>query len=224
MGVFDRFFAPSPFKGLHEHSKKVHECVELLRPLVDALLAEDWARIEQLHQRMSKTEHQADVLKTQIRDELTKLHFLSVGHEELSRFLAFQDDVADMAEDFSVLLLLRKTRIPQELRGDFQAFVAQVIAVSERLLALAEELATVAETAFTGREADNVLKAIEGISEGEYQADLLALKFARHVYAMEDQLDPITIFFLDKYCQTLGAVANNAERVAKYLRLIIRKR
>ncbi len=33
MGVIDRFFAPSPFVKLHEHSKKVHECVKLLRPL-----------------------------------------------------------------------------------------------------------------------------------------------------------------------------------------------
>ena len=224
MGVFERFFAPSPFKGLHEHSKKVHKCVELLEPLVEALLNEQYDRIEKLHNEMSRTEHEADVVKNEIRDQIHKLRFISVGHDEIVSFLAYQDDIADRAEDFAVLLLLRKTRIPEELREDFQNFVKQVIAVSERLMALAEELSVLAESAFAGKEVDNALKGVDEISEGEWLADRLARRFAQHIYSIEDKLDPITIFFLDKYCKTLGQIANNAERTAKYLRLIIRKR
>jgi uncharacterized protein Yka (UPF0111/DUF47 family) len=41
---------------------------------------------------------------------------------------------------------------------------------------------------------------------------------------MEDKLDPITIMFLDKYCKKLSEVSNNAEKTAKYLRIIIRKK
>ncbi|UCG56917.1 MAG: TIGR00153 family protein [Phycisphaerales bacterium] len=224
MGVLDRFFAPSPFVKLHEHAKKVHECVELLRPLTQALLAEDYGKIEQLHNQMSKTEHEADEIKTDLRDKLAKLYFLSVGQHELSRFLAYQDDVADAAEDFAVVLLLRKTKIPTELQADFLAFVEQVIAVSEHLLGLEGELSNLAEAAFTGEEAENVLLGIAKIGEEEWNADRLGRKFARHFYSMEDKLDPITVFFFDKYCNRLSAVANNAEKTAKYLRLIVRKK
>ena len=42
--------------------------------------------------------------------------------------------------------------------------------------------------------------------------------------AVQEKLDPITILFFDKYCKTLSAVANNAEKTAKYLRLVIRKK
>jgi predicted phosphate transport protein (TIGR00153 family) len=224
MALLGKFFAPSPFVQLHEHAKKVHECVELLRPLADALLTEDYEKIEELHNLMSKTEHEADEIKTRLRDELAKLYFLSVGQHELSRFLAYQDDIADAAEDFAVVLLLRKTKLPDELKADFTAFVAQVIAVSEHLLALESELSTLAEAAFTGQEAQNVLKAIEKIGEEEWQADRLERKFARHFYSLEKKIDPITIIFLDKYCRTLSAVSNNAEKTAKYLRLIIRKK
>ncbi len=224
MGVLDRFFAPSPFVKLHEHSKKVHECVELLHPLANALLAEDYEKIEELHNLMSKTEHEADQIKTKLRDNITKLYFLSVGRQELSQFLAYQDDVADAAEDFAVVLLLRKTKIPEELQADFLAFVKQVINVSEQLMALAEKLSTLAEAAFSGQEAQDVLKGVEKISEEEWKADRMERKFARHFYSMEDKLDPITIVFLDKYCKTLSIVANNAEKTAKYLRLIIRKK
>jgi len=224
MGVLDRFFAPSPFIQLHEHAKKVHECVELIRPLTNALLAEDYEEIEKLHNVMAKTEHEADEIKTELRDKLAKLYFLSVGQHELSCFLAYQDDIADAAEDYAVVLLLRKTKIPQELREDFMAFVEQVISVSELLMNLESEISTLAEAAFTGEEAENVLEGIKKIGEEEWKADRLERKFARHFYAMEDKLDPITIMFLDKYCKRLSAISNNAERTAKYMRLIIRKK
>ena len=224
MRILSRFFAPSPFVQLHKHSKKVHECVELLRPLAKALLAEDYEKIEELHNVMSKTEHEADQIKTALRDTITKMYFLSVGRSELSRFLAYQDDVADAAEDFAVVLLLRKTKLPEELKADFTAFVERVISVSEHLLNVAEKLSALAEIAFRGKEVKEVLKAIEKIGEEEWQVDRLERKFARRFYGMEDKIDPITLIFLDKYCETLGAVSNNAEKTAKYLRLIIRKK
>jgi predicted phosphate transport protein (TIGR00153 family) len=224
MGVLDRFFAPSPFIQLHEHAKKVHECVELIRPLTNALLEEDYEKIEKLHNVMSKTEHEADEIKTELRDKLAKLYFLSVGQNEISRFLAYQDDIADAAEDYAVVLLLRKTKIPQELKADFITFVEQVISVSELLMNLESEISTLAEAAFTGEEAENVLEGIKKIGEEEWKADRLERKFARHFYSMEDKLDPITIMFLDKYCKRLSAISNNAERTAKYMRLIIRKK
>jgi len=224
MRILSRFFAPSPFVELHEHSKKVHECVELLRPLTNALLEEDYEKIEELHNLMSRTEHEADQIKTALRDRISKMYFLSVGRLELSLFLAYQDDVADAAQDYAVVLLLRKTKIPEELKADFTAFVEQVISVSEHLLTVAEKLSTLAEAAFRGQEAEEVLKTIEKIGEEEWQADRLERRFARRFYGMEDRLDLVTILFLEKYCKTLSAVANNAEKTAKYLRLIIRKK
>ncbi len=136
MGVLNKFFAPSPFAQLQEHSNKVHECVKLLQPLTDALLAQDYDKIEELHNLMSKTEHEADLMKDEIRDMLTGVQLLSVGRYELTQFLSVQDTIADAAEDFSVVVLLRKTRMHPALKDDFLAFVDQVIKVSELLLAL----------------------------------------------------------------------------------------
>ncbi len=224
MGVFNKLFAQSPFVSLQEHSKKVHECVELLKPLANALLAEDYDKLEDLHNLMSKTEHEADQIKNELRGKIHQMYFLSVGRSELSRFLAYQDDVADAAEDFAVLLLLRKTKIPEELKGDFMLLVEQVISMGEHLMSLTDKLSTVAEAAFTGEEAREMLEAIDRIGEEEWQTDRLERKFARRFYSMEKKLDPITIMFLDKYCQALSAVSNAAEKAAKYLRLIIRKK
>jgi len=221
MSIIGKFFGATPFKFVAEHTKKVHECVQLLHPLTEALLAEDYDRIEELHNQMSKSEHEADQIKNQLRDDISRVYLLSVQKSELKRFIQMQDAVADSAEDYCVVLLLRKTRVPDELREEFSAFVAQVIHVSQELLKVSEELSLLAEAAFTGEEAGRVLEAIDRISYEEWQADRLQRKLARHVYDLEEGLDPITLIFLDKYCQTLGEVANDAERAAKYLHTMI---
>ena len=224
MGVLSKIFGGSPFSSLHEHSKKVHECVNLVQNLTDALLEEDYSKIEELHDLMSKTEHEADQLKNQIREQINMMYFISVGKDQLNRFLAYQDDIADAAEDFAVVLTLRKTKIPKELHDDFREFVGQIIKVSEHLMKIAENLSVLAETAFTGKEVEKVLDTVEVIGQEEWKADRIQRKFARHFYKIEDKMDPVTIMFLDKYCKCLGNIANNAERTAKYLRLIIRKK
>ena len=87
MGLLGKFFGPSPFGQLHEHTKKVHECVELLKPLLNALLNEDYEKIEELHHQMSRTEYEADQIKSKLRGEIGNLYFLSVGENEINRFL-----------------------------------------------------------------------------------------------------------------------------------------
>ncbi len=224
MGLLDKLIGKTPFGILVAHTQKVHACVELIRPLADALLAEDYARIDELHHEMSRTEHEADILKDEIRQHLTQRHFFSVGQEDLRRYLARQDDVADAAEDFAVVLRLRQTRLHPELKEDFLAFVDKVIECSERLLEAAEELNLLAETAFTGAEAKRVLDMLQGVSEREFESDKLQRRFARHYYQIEDQLDPVTIMMYEKYCNTLGKAANKAEGTAKYLRNMIEAR
>lgn len=221
MRVMPRFFGGSSFGPLLAHTKKVHECVQLLRPITDALIEGDYPKIEQLHHEMSRLEHEADEIKTNIRDEMSKVLMFSIRREDLMRFLSYQDDVADSAEDYAVVALLRDTKVPAVLKEDFQAFVDQVVAVSDHLLNLSEELSLLAGSAFSGEEAHKFLEGIEAIGAEEWKADKLQRKFARHFYQIESDIDPVTLIFLDKYSSTLSAVANSAEKTAKYLRQIV---
>jgi len=223
MDFIRKLFGGSPFRPLVEHTKKVHECVLLIRPIADALVAGDHEKLGELQNEMSKTEHEADVIKDEIRKMITGVRFFSIGKYELTKFLSVQDTIADAAEDFSVVVLLRKTSIHPAIKDDFLVFVDQVIKVSESLLALGEELALLAEAAFTGAEADRVLGVIDTIGQEEWKADRLQRSLAKRFYDLEKELDPITLAFYDKYLHTLSEVANQAENTAKFLRLIIAK-
>ena len=224
MSLFGKLLGKTPFAALVEHTKKVHECVILIRPLAEALLAEEYEKIRDLQHEMSKLEHEADEMKHAIRKRVSDHIFFSVDRTDLQKFLSSQDDIADAAEDFAVVLRLRKTKIHPELEEVFMAFVDKVIEVSEELVTAGEELTLLAETGFSGVEAKSLLERVDKVSQLEWEADKCQRRFAEKYYGIEDKLDPVTIMMYDKYCRTLSKAANKAEGTAKRLRHMIENR
>ena len=91
MNVLEIINGRSPFELVLEHTMKVRECVELLRPLTEAFLDDNYSQIEELHRRMSETEHNADIVKDRIRQRLSEVYLLSVRRDELNSFISVQD-------------------------------------------------------------------------------------------------------------------------------------
>ena len=81
MNIIKELFAKSPFGPLVEHTKKVHECVEMIRPLMEALVNEDYDEIRRLQDRISKLEYEADTIKHNVRDHLPRRYFMPVDRE-----------------------------------------------------------------------------------------------------------------------------------------------
>lgn len=216
-------FGKSPFGPIVEHSKKVHECVELLWPLMEALVEEDYDSIKMLHSRMSRLEYEADLIKHEIRGFITQRSFLPVDRSDLVNFLEHQEKIADHAEDFAVILTLRKTVINEQLHDYFFEYLKQVFQVSGTLLTAAVEFKNLAETAFGGAEARSIMKLIEGLNQEEWKADKLSRKLSRMVFALEGQEEILNILFYEKLILKLGYIANQAENAGDYLRVMIEK-
>ena len=223
MSLIKELFGRSPFGPLVEHAKHVHECVKLIRPLMEALAGEDYEEVHRLQDEVSKLEYEADRIKHDLRESLPRRFFLPVEREDLEAFLHSMDKVADKVQDFAVILLIRKTKVHPELTDEFYGFVDQVTQVSQTLLEASEELVILAEASFGGAEAETVLSRISGLGEQEWKADRMQRKLCQHIYGLEDQLDPITIMFYDKMLRALGSVANAAENAGEKLRMMIVK-
>ena len=216
-------FGKSPFGPIVEHSKKVHECVELLWPLMEAQVAEDYELIHTLHSRMAKLEHEADLIKYEIRSALTQRYFLPVDRADLVEFLEQQEQIADLAQDFAVILTLRKTVIHPSLHDSFFLYLKQVFQVSGTLLTAAVEFKNLAETSFSGAEARSVLRHIEHLGEEEWKTDKMSRKLSRAIFALEGQEQVLNILFYEKIVIILGKIANQAENAGDYLRIMIEK-
>lgn len=216
-------FGKSPFGPIVEHSKKVHECVELLWPLLEALVQEDYDQIRLLHSKMSRLEYEADLIKHEIRGFITQRSFLPVDRSDLINFLEHQEKIADYAEDFAVILTLRNTVINESLHDHFFEYLKQVFQVSGLLLTAAVEFKNLAETAFGGAEARSILRLIEGLNQEEWEADKLSRKLSRLVFNLEGKEETLNILFYEKMILKLGNIANQAENAGDYLRVMIEK-
>ncbi len=216
-------FGSSPFEPLVDHARKVHDCVTLIRPIAEAILAGDQDRLKELQHEMSKAEYEADLLKDRIRQRLPKRYFLPVSREDVARFLSQMDKIADAAEDFAVVATLRKIELPPELHDTFMEFVDKVLQLSECLLQVANHLAELQKEAFVGPEAEDVLAKIERVCHMEWESDKLSRSFARQFYGMIE-LDPVTIMLCEKLSLALSEIADHAENVGKNLRLMISRK
>jgi predicted phosphate transport protein (TIGR00153 family) len=218
MSIISDLFGKSPFGPLVEHTKKVHECVEMIRPLMEALSHENYIEIRELHNRVSKLEYEADKIKHEVRSQLPRRLFLPVDRIDLENFLRCQDKIADYTEDFSVILTIRNTKIHPGLIDKFFKLVDQVFQVTGTLLTAAVELQNLAEVSFSGAEAKRVLKWLDGLGEEEWKADRIARDLSRDIYKLEHEVDTLTIIFYEKMIRKLGQIANEAENAGDMLR------
>jgi len=62
MSLISELFGRSPIGPLVEHTKKVHECVKQVTPLMEACVREDYEEIHRLQDKVSKLEYEADLL------------------------------------------------------------------------------------------------------------------------------------------------------------------
>jgi len=223
MSLIEQVFGQTPFGPLVEHARKVRACVDLVRPLIDAALEANDEEVHRLQDEISRLEYEADEIKRDIREQLPRRFFLPVAREDIERYLKRQDKIADSIEDLAVILMIRKTRIHPELVEPFNALVEQVLHVTAIIMGASEELLNLAETSFTGAEAEQILACIQSLGEEEWKADRVQRRLSLRMYAMEDRIDPVTLFFYEKLLLALSRIANAADNAGDTLRVMIVK-
>ncbi len=223
MKPLSSLFGRSPFGPLVEHAKKVSSCVQLVRPMAEALIAGEYEKMEELQNRISKAEHEADLIKNGIREHLPKQFFLAVSQRDLLHFLHQQDEIADAAEDFAVILTFREMKLHPKMVEMYREFLDKVLATCEQTVSATEELGLLLEASFGGPEADKVLEIIDDVSRKEWEADRLQRKLIKRMFTLEEDLGPVNIMILSESFKALDALADASENTANNLRLMILK-
>ncbi|UCC40361.1 MAG: TIGR00153 family protein [Candidatus Aminicenantes bacterium] len=221
MSIISKLFGKSPFEPLYQHMLKVKECVDLVRPLMDAFLNEEDKNVENFAKKIFKAEHEADLVKKELRNRLPKSVFLPVARGDLLRFLKEQDNIADSAEDLAVLVTLRKTKVPEGLKEELEDFVNKVLETYEMAMRVSSEIKLLAETSFSGTEAHKVMELIEELKVDEWEADKAQMTVAKKLFSIEKELDPISVMMLMNIFKELGTLANHAENAGDQMRMML---
>jgi len=221
MSIISKLFAKSPFEPLYQHMLKVKACVDLVRPLMDAFLKGEQEKVKDVARKIFKAEHDADMVKKEIRSRLPKSIFLPVARGDILRFLKEQDNIADSAEDLAALLILRKTTVPEELKEKLKDLVEKVLETYEMAMTVSSEIKLLAETSFGGVEAHKVMELIEQVKLKEWEADKAQMNVARKMFSIEKKLDPVSVMMWMHIFRELGTLANHAENAGDQMRLML---
>ncbi len=211
----------NPFKPLQAHMHLVMECVALVRPLMEAVIAHDPERVSEVRKQITKAEHEADLAKDELRDNMPRTVFLPVSRTDLLELLHHQDDIADGAEDAAILADMKPLQTPEGMGEEILEFVDICLEAARSAETVVGRLDELIETGFTGPEADEVLDLIRTIGQQEWKADKAAFKLTRRLLADDDTPDCIDVFLWMKLFEALGNIANAAEQVGNYLRLML---
>lgn len=221
MSIISKLFGKSPFEPLHQHMLKVKACVGLVRPLMDAFLKGEQEKVKDVAKKIFKAEHDADIVKKEIRSRLPKSILLPVARGDILRFLKEQDNIADSAEDLAALLILRKTTVPEELKEKLKNFVDKVLETYEVAMTVSSEIKLLAETSFGGEEAHKVMELIEQLKVKEWEADKAQMIAAKKMFSIEKKLDPVSVMMWMHIFRELGTLANHAENAGDQMRLML---
>jgi predicted phosphate transport protein (TIGR00153 family) len=221
MSIISKLFGKSPFEPLHQHMLKVKACVGLVRPLMDAFLKGEQEKVKDVARKIFRAEHDADMVKKEIRSRLPKSILLPVARGDILRFLKEQDNIADSAEDLAALLILRKTTVPEELKEKLKIFVDKVLETYEAAMTVSNEIKLLAEASFGGEEAHKVMELIEQLKLKEWEADKAQMKAARKMFSIEKKLDPVSVMMWMHIFRELGTLANHAENAGDQMRLML---
>jgi uncharacterized protein len=214
-------FGTSPVKPLQQHMEAVQICVNELVPFIEAVLDKDWDRAREQQGKISRLEQQADTLKRELRLNLPRSLFMPVSRRDLLEVLRMQDYIANTAKDVAGLMLGRRMEIPEHIGADFLGFVKRGIDASRQAQTAINELDELVETGFHGNEVKLVESMIKTLDEIEGDADEIEVRIRAGLLSVEKSLHPVDVVFLYKVIDTVGKLADYAQRVGSRLELML---
>ncbi len=221
--VIDTYRKKTPFSQLLDHMAKVRECIDILGEGLIKYYQGEYKNFSKLTRKISDLEHEADVIKSNLRNHLPSSLFMPVDKGKFMWALREQDAILDHADNLAHMLDMRRTTIPKNLQPAFIEHSKLVVKTVKAMERAVENIKDLVETSFVKREREQTKKFIYKVHEFEYKADKKKFDMTKGIYAMEKDLEPMDVYHLLKIADWVDDIADHAENVADWLRAMIAK-
>jgi len=221
--VQDTFRRKSPFDQLLEHMCKVKEGIDILGKGLIKYYKGDYKDFSGVTKKVSKIEHEADLIKSNLRNHLPSSLFMPVDKGKFMWALREQDAILDHAENLVKMLDMRHTKIPKELQPVFIEHCKLMVKTVSAMEDAVCNIKDLVETSFVKREREQTKEFIYKVHEFEYKADGKKYEMTKGIYKLEKKLKPMDVYHLLKIADWVDDIADHAENVADWLRAMIAK-
>jgi len=221
--IIDGLFGKSPISPLQQHMTSVHSCIAELRGFMVAIHKQDWKQAQKIKSEIGTKEGEADILKKKLRLSLPSTFMMPFSRRDLLDLLLMQDSIANIAKDVSGLMLNRRMTLPDEIFDDIIELTSVCIKTSATALKAVNELDELLETAFGNRERKVVSSIIKDINTLESQSDKIQHVIRAKLFPLEAQLPPVDVIFYYRAVDSLGELADAAQKVGSRLEVLLAK-
>ncbi|TNE37258.1 MAG: TIGR00153 family protein [Alphaproteobacteria bacterium] len=213
-------FGRSPIRPLQQHMAIVTEAAKQVVDLFEALCASQWKEADTIVDKISSLESEADEVKNELRAHLPKSLFMPMDRRDILEILDLQDNIADIAQSIGGITRERRMEVPPSLAKPLMTLIRRCVDACKHCDKTINELDELLATGFRGRESDMVHTMVEELNKIESDTDLMGTDLARSLFAIEDELSPVSVMLWYQLIQMIGGLADNAERVGNRLRLL----
>jgi len=219
--VADTYRRKTPFSQLLDHMAKVRECIDMLGEGLENYYQGNYKNFSILAKKISQIEHEADIIKSNLRNHLPSSLFMPVDKGKFMWALREQDAILDHADNLVHMLNMRRTAIPKELQPLFIDHSKLVMKTVKAMENAVENIKDLVETSFVKREREQTKEFIYKVHEFEYKADTKKYDLTKGIYKLEKKLTPMDVYHLLKIADWVDDIADHAENVADWLRAMI---
>lgn len=221
MRTIAKLFGKSPFAPLQQHMNKVAACIAELEEAFTAFFNSEYKKMEIIAKRLSKLEHEADLAKNDIRNNLPRSVFLPIDRSHLLEMLAIQDSLADTAENIGLSLILYPLPVLKELQQDLQNLLQINIHTFSNVQMIINEMDILLESSFGGIEAQRVKAKIEEISSQEHESGLIKHEVLKKFFSKGKDLEVPAFFLWLRIIEDISSLAHISERLANRIRMVL---
>ncbi len=212
-------FGYSPFRSLKQHASLCGRAVGSLQQQFEAYRRGDFEEVERLRDEIDELEEHADLIKEEIRGNVTKSLMLPVDRHDLLEFLKVQDDIINNCEHVGHMLTFRRVAAPEEIWDEFSILLSKIMETVNEYEAMVEHITRLVESSFSKREVKAALEHVPVVEKLEHECDLVQIGL--HTRLFNSSLNPLDIMLMVEWVVHLGYIANAAARAADRFRIMI---
>lgn len=199
--------------------EKVTACVKMVPEVLRLAEAGDHEGLEKKTAELCKAEHEADLIKNDIRGSLKSSLFLPVDRGSLLEVLSIQDSIADKAEDIGILLTFKQLQAIPSVTPLFHSFVEKNLETFRKVSEVIHALHELMESTFGGGEAEKIRHLVHQVAYLEHQVDLQERELTKKLFQAEAELTFTTFYLWNRLIREVSALSNLSEKLANRILL-----
>ncbi len=214
-------FGYSPFKALKNHAELCGKAVGLLLKQFEAYKRHDYKEVERLKEMIDELEDNGDLIKQEIRTNVTKSLILPVDRHDLLEFVITQDEILNNCNMIGSMLTYREISIDdEEIWCCFEVLLSKVMEAVNNYEEMMGYIQDVVYSSFNKKQIEKTVSYVPEIRELEKECKSIQVTLNKRLFN-SDNLNLLDVLLLTQISTKIGDMIGYIIRAAERFRAML---